>query len=63
VVRQGGPVRIWDRAERAIGDWREHGSPGVTEFRVQVTPKAQRVYLHAAPDVAWVKPAGATFTG
>ncbi|MDT0344796.1 ATP-grasp peptide maturase system methyltransferase [Streptomyces litchfieldiae] len=57
-VRQGGPLRMWDTAERAIGEWREQGSPGVTAFRIRVTPEAQTVYLESAPGVAWVKPAG-----
>ncbi|ONK14251.1 hypothetical protein [Streptomyces sp. MP131-18] len=55
-VRQGGPLKIWDAIERAVGQWRENGSPGVTDFRLRVTPETHTVHLDAAPGLSWVKP-------
>lgn len=54
-VRQGGPVQIWDSIESAIGDWREQGSPQVTDFRVRVTLEAQEIYPESTPNVSWTK--------
>jgi methyltransferase of ATP-grasp peptide maturase system len=54
-VRQGGSVQIWSMIERAIGDWREQGSPGVTDFRIRVTSENQAIYLESAPSVSWTK--------
>ncbi|WP_165953920.1 hypothetical protein [Streptomyces sp. 8K308] len=56
-VRQGGPVRVRDAVERAIGDWRAVGAPGVTEFGIRVTPETHTVYVKSAPNIRWVRPA------
>ena len=56
-VRQGGPVRVWDVVERAVGDRHAVGEPGVTEFGIRVTPETHTVYVRSAPNVRWVRPA------
>ncbi|WP_329150152.1 ATP-grasp peptide maturase system methyltransferase [Streptomyces sp. NBC_01456] len=40
-VRQGGPVRLWDRITDRIEEWRAAGAPGAGRLRVQVGPERQ----------------------
>jgi methyltransferase of ATP-grasp peptide maturase system len=44
VVRQGGPVAVWEPAEVAISEWRKAGSPPLEQFRISVTPEGQTVW-------------------
>ncbi|WP_052849519.1 ATP-grasp peptide maturase system methyltransferase [Streptomyces avicenniae] len=55
-VRQGGPVSLWDTVERAIGAWRDAGSPSVTDFRVRITSDRQEIFTEKAPNTRWGKP-------
>ncbi|NEA35137.1 ATP-grasp peptide maturase system methyltransferase [Streptomyces sp. SID13031] len=45
VVRQAGPVALWDSVEAAISEWRNAGSPPLEQFRISVTPEAQTVWF------------------
>ena len=36
-VRQGGPVLLWDEAERSLALWHTAGAPGPSEFVVKGT--------------------------
>ncbi|MFI1377843.1 hypothetical protein [Embleya sp. NPDC020886] len=56
-VREGGPRRLWDLAERAAAAWRVQGSPAVDAFRLSITPDRQTVHL---PDnsLTWDLPRG-----
>ncbi|MGW0712541.1 ATP-grasp peptide maturase system methyltransferase [Streptomyces sp. NPDC002643] len=57
VVRQGGPLRLWDTLEEAISTWREAGAPPQTEFGLTVTPSRQRVWLGSPEGPGWDLPA------
>ncbi|MFI6278752.1 ATP-grasp peptide maturase system methyltransferase [Streptomyces sp. NPDC050988] len=57
LVRQGGPLRLWDAAEEAISSWRKAGAPPQTEFGLTVTPDRQRVWLGSPEGPAWDLPA------
>ncbi|AXE86741.1 hypothetical protein [Streptomyces sp. Go-475] len=42
IVRQGGPVRLWDAVGGHVLRWRASGSPALDRFQVTLTPEAQR---------------------
>ncbi|WP_308416849.1 ATP-grasp peptide maturase system methyltransferase [Streptomyces sp. AJS327] len=52
-VRQGGPVPLWDRVERALVAWREAGSPGITTVRLRVTANAHTYWIEGHPALRW----------
>ncbi|WTW96006.1 hypothetical protein OG216_22660 [Streptomycetaceae bacterium NBC_01309] len=54
-VREGGPTRLWEKAEHAIAAWRDAGSPAADAFRLCITPAEQTVYLTGA-ELAWNLP-------
>ncbi|MGW0842628.1 ATP-grasp peptide maturase system methyltransferase [Streptomyces sp. NPDC002787] len=56
LVRQGGPLRLWDAAEEAISTWRSVGAPPQTEFGLTVTPTRQRVWLGCPEGLFWDLP-------
>jgi methyltransferase of ATP-grasp peptide maturase system len=61
VVRQSGPVALWDAVEGAVTNWRRAGSPDLTEFEITVTPAGQRIWVqtHDGPlgwDLPWPTP-------
>ncbi|MFF7789753.1 ATP-grasp peptide maturase system methyltransferase [Streptomyces sp. NPDC007991] len=43
IVRQGGPVQLWDAVEDHVLRWRANGSPALDRFQIIVTSEAQRV--------------------
>jgi len=45
VVRQKGPVRLWDQIERSVHAWRSAGSPPIEQFAITVKPDGQTVWL------------------
>lgn len=57
LVRQGGPLRLWDAVEKAISAWRNAGAPPQTEFGLTVTPNRQRVWLGSPEGPDWDLPA------
>lgn len=44
-VRQHGPRRLWDEAERAYRWWVDHGRPARTRYGLTVTAEQQRIWL------------------
>lgn len=44
-VEEGGPQRLWQQIEAAMGDWHAAGEPGIETFRVTVSPDEQRVHI------------------
>ncbi|MBT2386576.1 ATP-grasp peptide maturase system methyltransferase [Streptomyces sp. ISL-11] len=56
LVRQGGPVRLWDAVEEAIDTWREAGSPPQSAFGLTVGPGGQRVWLGDPDGPGWILP-------
>ncbi|MCD0453710.1 ATP-grasp peptide maturase system methyltransferase [Actinocorallia sp. API 0066] len=56
VVREGGPVRLWSRIERALGAWDDAGRPGPERFRMRVTPAQQTIGLPGVPELSFVLP-------
>ncbi|WP_067171255.1 ATP-grasp peptide maturase system methyltransferase [Microtetraspora niveoalba] len=55
-VRQGGPRRLWDDIESAIGGWRRASSPPQQAFRIRITSGEQVVFLPGARTLRWVLP-------
>lgn len=57
IVRQAGPVALWDAVEEAITAWQRAGEPDIDQFRISVTPDAQTVW-YDDPDgaLSWSLP-------
>ncbi|MGW4688224.1 hypothetical protein ACWEPM_25495 [Streptomyces sp. NPDC004244] len=53
LVRQGGPVSLWDDIERALLGWAGTGRPGVTAIRLRVTERAHTYWIDGSPDLQW----------
>ncbi|MFC4503817.1 MULTISPECIES: ATP-grasp peptide maturase system methyltransferase [Streptomyces] len=52
-VRQGGPRRLWDAVESAVGTWEEYGSPSTAAFGLTVARDAQVVWLGNPSGPQW----------
>jgi methyltransferase of ATP-grasp peptide maturase system len=57
LVRQHGPLRLWDAVEDAIEKWQRAGSPHQSGFGLTVTPTWQRVWLGDSAGPSWNLPA------
>jgi methyltransferase of ATP-grasp peptide maturase system len=55
-VVQRGPVRLWDRVERAVRCWRSAGEPHQEGFGITVTAAGQRVWLGSEDGPGWDLP-------
>lgn len=53
-VREHGPIALWSRVEQAITSWQHAGSPRIEQFRIEVGPDFQRVYLPGDESLNWV---------
>ncbi|MEV6981183.1 ATP-grasp peptide maturase system methyltransferase [Sphaerisporangium sp. NPDC051017] len=56
VVRQHGPLRLWDAVEQSILTWQAAGSPHQSAFGLTVTREDQRVWLGAPDGPSWRLP-------
>lgn len=56
VVRQGGPVSLWDDVERALLAWGGIGRPGITEVRLRVTEYSHTYWIDGSADLQWQHP-------
>ncbi|WP_405795252.1 ATP-grasp peptide maturase system methyltransferase [Streptomyces sp. NBC_01506] len=55
-VVQRGPVRLWDRVERAVQQWQDAGEPHQDQFGITVSATGQRVWLGAEDGPGWDLP-------
>lgn len=55
IVQQGGQHPLWDRVEAAIAAWQKAGSPGLADFRIDISPRRQTVAFDS--DHRWELPA------
>ncbi|MFE9295070.1 ATP-grasp peptide maturase system methyltransferase [Streptomyces niveus] len=55
-VVQRGPVRLWDRVERAMRLWQDAGEPHQQEFGITVSAAGQRVWLGTHDGPSWDLP-------
>ncbi|WP_411073803.1 ATP-grasp peptide maturase system methyltransferase [Streptomyces sp. cmx-4-7] len=55
-VVQRGPVRLWDRVERAVQRWQDAGEPHQEEFGITVSAAGQRVWLGTEGGPGWDLP-------
>ncbi|MFD5189272.1 ATP-grasp peptide maturase system methyltransferase [Streptomyces sp. NPDC058357] len=55
-VVQRGPVRLWDRIERAVRRWQDAGEPHQEEFGITVSAAGQRVWLGTEDGPGWDLP-------
>lgn len=54
VVRQAGPVRLWDDVEASVGRWRDAGSPAQEHFRIRTDGRVQTVWLDTGDEpISW----------
>lgn len=54
IVRQGGPVAIWDVIEDAVARWEAVGSPDIDDVALEVTAAAHTYQFNADPGLRWV---------
>ncbi|MFI7103386.1 ATP-grasp peptide maturase system methyltransferase [Streptomyces sp. NPDC050161] len=55
-VVQRGPVRLWDRVERAVQRWQAAGEPHQEGFGITVSAAGQRVWLGTEDGPGWDLP-------
>ncbi|MEV6984184.1 ATP-grasp peptide maturase system methyltransferase [Sphaerisporangium sp. NPDC051017] len=55
-VRQGGPLRLWDRIEAALTAWHDAGKPSQQAFRLRIKGDEQSVFLPGTPGLRWTLP-------
>ncbi|MFE3070829.1 ATP-grasp peptide maturase system methyltransferase [Streptomyces sp. NPDC059247] len=55
-VVQRGPVRLWDRVERAVQRWQAADEPPQEGFGITVSPAGQRVWLGTEDGPGWFLP-------
>ncbi|MCY0923298.1 MULTISPECIES: ATP-grasp peptide maturase system methyltransferase [Streptomyces] len=53
VVRQGGPVALWDNVERSLIAWQEAGSPDIATVQLRITDRAHTYWIGDHPDLRW----------
>lgn len=58
LVRQGGPVSLWDDVERALGGWHDIGRPDITEGHLRVTERSHTYWIGDSPALRWEHPLG-----
>jgi methyltransferase of ATP-grasp peptide maturase system len=56
-VREIGPVGLWSRVEESITFWQRAGSPSLAQFRIEISPRSQRVYIADDEALCWYLPA------
>ncbi|WP_395297744.1 ATP-grasp peptide maturase system methyltransferase [Kitasatospora hibisci] len=55
-VVQRGPVRLWDRVERAVERWQDANEPHQEKFGITVSAAGQRVWLGTEDGPGWDLP-------
>ncbi|MEW2032659.1 ATP-grasp peptide maturase system methyltransferase [Streptomyces roseifaciens] len=53
IVRQGGPVALWDDVERALIAWQDAGRPDISSVRLRVCERSHTYWIEAAPALRW----------
>jgi methyltransferase of ATP-grasp peptide maturase system len=56
LVREIGPLALWSTIEQAIATWQDAGSPSINEFRLDIRPKRQIVFLEGRRSLSWHLP-------
>ncbi|MFF7728678.1 ATP-grasp peptide maturase system methyltransferase [Streptomyces sp. NPDC008001] len=56
MVRQGGPVALWDDIEQTLIAWQKAGSPEITAVRLHVTEKTHTYWIGDKPALRWEHP-------
>ncbi|MFT2016270.1 ATP-grasp peptide maturase system methyltransferase [Streptomyces sp. 796.1] len=52
-VRQGGPVFLWDRIEKALIAWQIANCPDITEVQLRITQESHRYSIKGDPALSW----------
>ena len=55
-VREAGPFALWSQIEHAIISWQQIGSPGIEQFRIEITTDCHRVYVAEHESLSWALP-------
>ncbi|MEU5424351.1 ATP-grasp peptide maturase system methyltransferase [Streptomyces olivoreticuli] len=53
VVRQGGPVALWDDIERALVAWQGARRPDIGSVRLRVSDRTHAYWIGDEPDLRW----------
>ncbi|BBA98961.1 putative O-methyltransferase [Actinacidiphila reveromycinica] len=53
IVRQGGPVLLWDRVEAFLLAWQAANRPDIDTVRIRVTQEAHHYWIEGVPDLRW----------
>ncbi|MBT2468512.1 ATP-grasp peptide maturase system methyltransferase [Streptomyces sp. ISL-66] len=56
LVRQGGPISLWDDVEQALRAWDGIGQPGITEVHLRVTERSHTYWIGDYPALRWDHP-------
>ncbi|MEU6895926.1 ATP-grasp peptide maturase system methyltransferase [Streptomyces sp. NPDC046557] len=56
VVRQGGPVALWDDIEGALCRWRDAGRPAIAEVQLRVTERSHTYWIGDSSALCWQHP-------
>lgn len=55
-VRESGPLSLWGKIEESIISWQQTGFTPLSEFRIDINPESQRVYVTGHETLSWHLP-------
>ncbi len=53
VVRQGGPVPLWDKVERTLIAWQAAGNPDIGAVQLRITETSHTYWIGDHPELCW----------
>jgi hypothetical protein len=53
VVRQGGPVALWDLIENDFTTWDNNGRPDIDQIQLKVTDHSHAYWISGVPTLSW----------
>lgn len=58
VVRQGGPVALWDLIESDVTTWDNSGRPDIDQVQLKVSDRAHSYSIATEPELRWIHTVG-----
>lgn len=53
MVRQGGPLALWDTIEQALTTWQDAGSPDISAVQLRITKQTHTYWIDSHPGLCW----------